>query len=766
MVRDKQRALTILATVAFLATAAFATEPPQVRISGALPDEVRAERAAQLSSLDLSRLSTGLLHERTVSLMNLGALDGSADAPSVRAGDWRQACLEVRNSHADPSSVPAPVEVRTRTRAAAQDGVVAVGLLDFRMNRLRDAIPAGGSPAFEEFRVFAASALTGTARAGRVALRLEESLLLSNAGGGAVNYAIDLADGRGFRPIRPGVAVETTYPDPGERTLRLRATRDGETLVSSFPLEIRAAMVLVPDLYWENQTAPYSYAGGTATYDAYVFLGAGHASIEVPLVMVEGFDIDNTMSWPEIVELFDAEGMLTLLLASGFDVVLMNFGDATDYIQRNALGLAGLLERITAEMSVEREIFLGGASLGGLVARYATVWMEDNGLDSNTKMLISVDGPQQGANIPLGLQYWIMFFADWSDVASYYLSLLDRPATRQMLYYHYNQTPNPGVDPLKQDLFAELNAMGNYPSDPRIWKVAIADGSGAGAGASQMGYSSQMSPGSRIIDWEYYNWLVDVIGNVWAVPDYLPQTRIFQGEIDQIWPLPDTSLDVYFTHSKPYDNAPGGWLNMMETAAAETPTADILGSTVTLGDITTNYPNHCFVPTISSLDLQTAGGYPLDLFHDVAGDPDLLSKTPFDAVYFPTTTANEEHGAISTEAGIFLMMQIGYAEQTGAGELPGFSGGVLPRIELIAPNPFRGSTRVSWSAGANASSRLSVHDIAGRRVRVLLDGVAPASGGVEWDGLADDGSRLGPGVYLLRLESGDAVATGRALLLR
>ena len=60
------------------------------------------------------------------------------------------------------------------------------------------------------------------------------------------------------------------------------------------------------------------------------------------------------------------------------------------------------------------------------------------------------------------------------------------------------------------------------------------------------------------------------------------------------------------------------------------------------GDIVALQPSHCFIPTISALDLATS-----DLFYDIAGEPDLLAMTPFDAVYFPAE--NEEHVAITAQ---------------------------------------------------------------------------------------------------------------------
>jgi hypothetical protein len=37
--------------------------------------------------------------------------------------------------------------------------------------------------------------------------------------------------------------------------------------------------------------------------------------------------------------------------------------------------------------------------------------MEANNISHNTRLFISVDAPQRGANIPLGAQWFVQFFA-------------------------------------------------------------------------------------------------------------------------------------------------------------------------------------------------------------------------------------------------------------------------------------------------------------------------------------------------------------------
>ncbi len=94
-----------------------------------------------------------------------------------------------------------------------------------------------------------------------------------------------------------------------------------------------------------------------------------------------------------------------------------------------------------------------------------------------------------------------------------------------------------------------------------------------------------------------------------------------------------------------------------------------------------------------------------------------------------------------------------------------------PSLEASYPNPFRSSVAIPFVLGTQVVSpvsvRLTVHDLNGRCVRILLDG--PASGGrqvVRWDGRDDRGRPVGTGVYFARLVVDGMTATRRLDRLR
>ncbi|MCA9751998.1 MAG: T9SS type A sorting domain-containing protein [Gemmatimonadetes bacterium] len=95
---------------------------------------------------------------------------------------------------------------------------------------------------------------------------------------------------------------------------------------------------------------------------------------------------------------------------------------------------------------------------------------------------------------------------------------------------------------------------------------------------------------------------------------------------------------------------------------------------------------------------------------------------------------------------------------------PAIAAGIRLTVE---PNPFRSGAVVRWALPGSAEVYLTVHDVAGRRVRTL-DAPAGASreGLVRWDGRDAMGRVAGPGVYFVRIEAAGESATTKLVRLR
>ncbi|MCZ6766973.1 MAG: T9SS type A sorting domain-containing protein, partial [bacterium] len=99
--------------------------------------------------------------------------------------------------------------------------------------------------------------------------------------------------------------------------------------------------------------------------------------------------------------------------------------------------------------------------------------------------------------------------------------------------------------------------------------------------------------------------------------------------------------------------------------------------------------------------------------------------------------------------------------------------GILPTRGLVFdlqqnhPNPFNPVTQIRFSVPQDGLARLTIHDISGRLVRVIVNGWMPAGTYVkEWNARNDQGRAVASGVYFYRLEAGQNSVTRKAVLLK
>ena len=720
----------------------------------AAPNAVGERLAELLGELPESAIPAPILYDRAIPLSHVADRDGSAGSRPVTWREWRQMVHEMRLGSLAEPTWPELERLLAGAQPAIARGEVPLALMNFRYARIRpDAIASGAltvdeehlvlgqGQAFDTHRLFAAAPLRDRTYHGReVRFTLDRSRYLTNDAVPPGALEIDFQDGRGFVPVAFDRGEVVHYATPGRKTIELRLALAGQTapLTTRFVFDVLDLEAPAPDDTL-HITAQIPYLGVAGTGDAYIYRSPSNPVLVNPVVLIEGFDFDNSMNWDELYELLNREQLIETLRSLGYDTVVLNFSNAVDYIQRNAFVAVELIQQVKAAIGPGRDMVMVGASMGGIVGRYALAYMEAQSIPHATRAFVAFDSPQNGAAIPLGIQYWLAFFAELSPDAAALLAALDSPGSRQMLAYHRTEPPGPTgeSDPLRATLLSDLAAIGGYPSDPRL--VAVANGSGERAG---QGFSA----GAQVIRYEYSSFLVDIIGNVWAVPDNANQT-IFHGLIDFILLPPDETV-VQVGGTRPYDNAPGGYRNSMEQMDT-TPAP--------YGDIVALFPNHCFIPTTSALALETT-----DLFYDIAGDPDLLALTPFDAVYFPA--GNQEHVAVTPENAQWLLAEIQLGTTAVAqGATP------APLLAAIAPISVesRGPSAIRFTVPHAGPARLAVFDPAGRLVSELMDrSCEPGDSEVVWNGLDQSGRRRGAGIYFIQLRGEDYAASRKMLVLR
>jgi immune inhibitor A len=97
-----------------------------------------------------------------------------------------------------------------------------------------------------------------------------------------------------------------------------------------------------------------------------------------------------------------------------------------------------------------------------------------------------------------------------------------------------------------------------------------------------------------------------------------------------------------------------------------------------------------------------------------------------------------------------------------AGETAGFE------ILLVSPNPSTAGTRIVFSSPAPGAS-VEIYDVAGRRVKDLSGAISPGASNTyeaHWDGTSSGGKAMSPGVYFVRVSTGDRTRTAGITIAR
>lgn len=370
------------------------------------------------------------------------------------------------------------------------------------------------------------------------------------------------------------------------------------------------------------------------------------------------------------LEMSDLPCLIEKLKADGFDIVLCDFKDGTRSIEENALYVEQLINTINTELTQNRSkknISLIGASMGGLVTRYALTKMEREGKNHNVKLWATMDSPHNGANIPIGLQAFLDKYDDgWADEILDKMSdelkqkierakdKLAKDAPQQMLLYHFKGPSR--FNQLRQD---ENFKQTNFPSGKyngkqgKLKAIGLSNGSGFGTSLSFNGTANLVVFSAPILG---------NIANIKAVNGNTDDVLSLRNNIEPHFSRYELGVFGYpnLGYSTRFDSAPGG-------------TRSTLGDELDdpSNGVMVLHRNHCFIPTLSGLALNVREPYTnvKDYLNSngiysnrVVNSPyisipnDKKSICPFDYIYYPNE--NQSHVKIDAQVAKFAFDMI------------------------------------------------------------------------------------------------------------
>ncbi|MCK4305943.1 MAG: hypothetical protein KAY24_17020 [Candidatus Eisenbacteria sp.] len=98
-------------------------------------------------------------------------------------------------------------------------------------------------------------------------------------------------------------------------------------------------------------------------------------------------------------------------------------------------------------------------------------------------------------------------------------------------------------------------------------------------------------------------------------------------------------------------------------------------------------------------------------------------------------------------------------------EWEGHLSGAVSFLHAAQPNPFIGRAMIRFHLAATGQVCLEIYDVAGRRVRTLIDAKMEAGDqSIIWDGADDTGRRAGAGLFWMQLKTHDGYVSSKRLL--
>ncbi len=264
-------------------------------------------------------------------------------------------------------------------------------------------------------------------------------LFQSNLTSQMTSLQMDADDGRGYQPISFGSEYPLAYANEGLKQWKFKITVNNQQVfesqteiyiipppaTGSRENAINGRGITDPNSIPITATEPYLNQLGTSLVTinyapSHVINGVGQ--LRNPLIVAEGFDVGHLIKPEERfgitnintfifnIDFSSSNELRNILLVNNtqqYDIVYVDWVKGTDFLQRNGLVLEEVIRWVNnrkAQVGSTEPNVLLGESMGGVIGRWALRDMELKGQVHQTRLFVSFDAPQLGANVPLTYQ--------------------------------------------------------------------------------------------------------------------------------------------------------------------------------------------------------------------------------------------------------------------------------------------------------------------------------------------------------------------------
>lgn len=412
--------------------------------------------------------------------------------------------------------------------ASFTNDAINANKVNFTNNQFQDKFINGvWQNPYQEFQTFAMTPAINSYEGLNLQVKIPSTIFYSNYQSLIQSIQIDFDNGLGYVSVPFNQNTAVNYTTEGVKTWKYKINlTNGTSLLSQSKIEITQGITTIP---WGTATMqPVAMSGQTTTTNSVYShsitatknFGGTYGTVKLtiddtnndgirrPLIVAEGFDAGiilapetangtNTYSsFRKTVQNSFSSELQNLIYNSNkqYDIIYVDWDNGVDYLQKNAFALEAVIAWVNSvKIGTEKNVVLG-QSMGGVIARYAMADMEQTNLAHNTRLFVSHDAPQQGANIPVSVQHMFRHLTNlYNQFATPYgvqvvtvplleNSILDQSATKQMLM-NWVSSNNSINNTTSSTFYNELRGKGlpnsgGYPLNCR--NIAISNGAECG----------------------------------------------------------------------------------------------------------------------------------------------------------------------------------------------------------------------------------------------------------------------------------------------
>lgn len=476
------------------------------------------------------------------------------------SNNWYMTYKEMYHGAYDTTLFIVPDTIAQRAITLHQHDTILLGLMEVSFNKLKneaintgdyfifdtindiwyDKFPRPGSP-YNLDTLFIGAPLYPASNFADVSFRIDPQFFIIDTDKQYTNpdqrvLKIDFGDGNGWQLVsnlNTVSTVQVTYPSAGFKTIRF-GTFTGPSWGQNADSLLQLSQSSFTVLRNKSKVYPDEVINSIDGIEVNVFDNNCITNTEEKYVIyLEGFDFFEDRDASQIYDDMIRSEEIAQLKNFGYKFLVVNWTDSHRDIKENAMSVVQLIDALKCRTlfggkpstdNVPPPFVVMSESMGGLIGRYALTYMESDEYRQNssckpeymhnTRLFISIDAPQQGANVPLSVQHLysnLAFLTAWISpfdniLGQLYKDFLFSDAAKQMLLYHVNtdaQFGNPigisgySCNGMKTELDQKLENMGNYPRFCKL--MSLSNGALNGTGQRHSWDNSIRSPNDDLM---------------------------------------------------------------------------------------------------------------------------------------------------------------------------------------------------------------------------------------------------------------------------